>query len=215
MQRTLQDILAAIQDSCVRYSIDEIGSCRVDMLTDQVALQRIHDLLPGAKTVIVMLKKIPDGMIGHAHDSRYQEAATQTFDDLCKASEEIALCLRLSGIAAVWPGIEETPHQKEIAVRAGLGSIGDAKLFISSRFGIDVHLESLIAAENIEFPRKGTIDFRCDNCGLCVDVCPVSAIGPDGVDRNRCLQYRRTEVQEYNGMRTRFCGLCMKICPQR
>ena len=215
MQTRPQDILAAIRDLCVRYSIDEIGSCPIDMLTDQGALQKIHDLLPGAKTVIVLLKKIPSGMIEHAHDSRYQEAATQTFGDLCKASEGIASCLRLSGIAAVWPGIEETPHQKEIAVKAGLGSIGDAKLFISARFGIDVHLESLIAVENIEFPRNSAIDFRCDHCGLCIDVCPVNAIGPESVDKNRCLQYRQAEVEEYNGVRTRFCGLCMKICPQR
>ena len=215
MQKKFPAILDAIREICVRYSIDEIGSCRVDLLTDREALQKMHNLLPGAKTVIVVLKKIPDGMIEHAHDPRYQEAAKRTFDDLCKASEEIALGLRRSGMAAVWPGLEETPHQKEMAVRAGLGSIGDAKLFVSSRFGIDVHLESLIADESIEFPKSEIINFSCDHCGLCIDVCPVNAIGPEGVNRSRCLQYRRAEVPEYNGMNTRFCGLCMKVCPQR
>ena len=211
----MKELSRAIQELCARYAIDEIASCRVDLLTHPETLRRIHEYLPGAKTVIVMVKKIPDGRIAEAPGPRYQEASIETFNALCRACEEMVLCLSNFGIASVWPGLEETPHQKEIAVRAGLGSIGDARLFISSRFGVDVHLESLITSGDIEFPRSGGTHFRCDHCGLCIDACPVNAIGPTGVNRSRCLGYRRTEVQEHKGLTTRYCGLCMKICPQK
>jgi Pyruvate/2-oxoacid:ferredoxin oxidoreductase delta subunit len=207
------DIIDELREVCSRHSISEMASCSIRSLKHEETVSRLRDILPDVQTILLLLKRIPDGMIECAHDLLYQKAALQTFDDLSAASEEMVSCLRRHGVTALWPGRQKTPHQKHIAVRAGVGSIGDCRLLISSRHGIDVHLESVIVAEEIRIPSMDRIQFKCDACGLCFAACPVRAIEPGKIDRDRCVEYRRTKVVPYR--ERKYCGLCMKACPQR
>ena len=202
-----------LQEICERHSIDDIADCTVDSLEHKEITGGILEILPSAKSIIVLLKRIPKGMIKFAHDALYQEAASHAYDSLCATCEEIVTSLEHRNIPVKWAGLQKTPHQKYIAVKAGLGFIGDSKLLISSRYGVDVHLETVIVGENLRIPLKHTEHFRCNACGLCIEACPAEAIGLEGVDRERCLQYRRTKVEPNKGKN--YCGLCMKICPQK
>lgn len=207
------DIINQLREVCSRHGIAEIASCSIKSLEHEETAAGLRDILPDVQAILLLLKRIPDGMIDRAHDLSYQKMAQQTFDDLSAASEEMVSCFRRHGVKALWPGRQKTPHQKHIAVRAGVGSIGDCRLLISSRHGIDVHLESVLVAEEITIPTTDRIQFKCNACGLCFVACPVRAIEPGKIDRDRCVEYRRASVVPYK--ERKYCGLCMKACPQR
>ncbi len=79
-----------------------------------------------------------------------------------------------------WPGkMWAVPH-KVVAVEAGLGAMGHHRLVIHPRFGSFAILGTiLIDKEVTAYDRR--LDFNpCLQCKLCVSVCPVGAIGPDG-----------------------------------
>ena len=207
------ETIVQLRDICSRHGVDELASCRVDSLAHEETRTGVREILPGAQTVLVLLKKVSDGMITHAHGPQYQEAASRTFEVLRAASEEMVICLRERDVAAVWPGSQVTPHQKYIAARAGLGSIGNCTLLISARHGVDVHLESIVVGEDIGVPLSDAVRFECTSCGSCLAACPVDAIRPGVVNRELCVEYRRTQVARHKGHT--YCGLCMKACPQR
>jgi ferredoxin len=198
---------------CARHGVDELGACRVATLDHEETATAIRKILPDAKTILVLLKRIPQGMIGQAYDLPYQQAALATFEALGAASAEIVGCLMRHGVGAAWPGRQKTPHQKRIAVRAGLGSIGVSALFVSSRHGIDVHLETVVVGHDIDISADEPARFACNRCGRCMAACPAGAILDKSVDREKCMAYRRTSIPPFEGRR--YCGLCMKACPQR
>lgn len=207
------DLRQELFDICVQHHIVEMAACGIETLTHAETVSRLQALLPGIRTILILVKAIPDEMIERAHDLQYQTVALQTFDDLCAASQAMVSCLDRHGIKAFWPGRQKTPHQKHIAAHAGVGSLGDCTLLISARHGIDVHLESVLVGEVIRIPSSEMVRFRCDACGLCIRACPAAAIEPGHVDRDRCMEYRRARVVGHKGRN--YCGLCMKVCPQR
>jgi len=61
----------------------------------------------------------------------------------------------------------------------------------------------------------------CGSCRACVDACPTGAIGPGGVDLDRCLQAWATRPGEMPeaaarawGMRLYGCDACAAACPR-
>ena len=61
----------------------------------------------------------------------------------------------------------------------------------------------------------------CGSCRACADACPTGAIGPDGVDLDRCLQAWATRPGEMPeaaarawGMRLYGCDACAAACPR-
>ena len=70
---------------------------------------------------------------------------------------------------------------KHAAVAAGLGIIGLSSLLVHPRYGAAVHLSSVITKAPLEADPMldATDDNPCDNCGYCVQICPVKAIDPE------------------------------------
>ena len=81
---------------------------------------------------------------------------------------------------AKWPGkMWPVPH-KVVAVEAGLGAMGHHRLVIHPRFGSFVILGTILIDKEVTAYDQ-PLDFSpCLQCKLCVSVCPVGAIGPDG-----------------------------------
>jgi epoxyqueuosine reductase len=68
---------------------------------------------------------------------------------------------------------------KHAAVAAGLGIIGLSNLLVHPRYGAAVHIGSVITKASLEAdPMLDADDNPCDNCGYCVQICPVKAINP-------------------------------------
>jgi ferredoxin len=81
---------------------------------------------------------------------------------------------------AKWPGKMWPISHKIIAMAGGLGQIGHHRLVIHPRFGSFIVLGTLLLdREALVYDQP--LDYNpCLECRLCVAVCPVGAIAPDG-----------------------------------
>ena len=116
----------------------------------------------------------------------------QTFEKVNSAASRIVKSLSEKGVRALnpsggfpmdmanWPGKMWPVSHKPIAVASGLGAMGHHRLVIHPRFGSFIVLGTiLLEGEATAYDRP--LDFNpCIECNLCVSVCPVGAIGPDG-----------------------------------
>ena len=91
---------------------------------------------------------------------------------------------------------------KHAAVAAGLGVIGVSSLMVHPRYGAAVHLSSLITKAPLEEdPMLDETDGNpCDNCGYCVQICPVKAIDPEkitgfSIDGKEYNHTRHTQIK--------------------
>ena len=119
-------------------------------------------------------------------------AFLQTFEKVNSAASRIVKSLSEKGVRALnpsggfpmdmanWPGKMWPVSHKPIAVASGLGAMGHHRLVIHPRFGSFIVLGTiLLEGEATAYDRP--LDFNpCIECNLCVSVCPVGAIGPDG-----------------------------------
>jgi epoxyqueuosine reductase len=78
-------------------------------------------------------------------------------------------------------GFKPDFSHKHAAMAAALGVIGKSSLFVHSKFGAAVHLGSMITEAPLE--PDSMVDAHeedpCDDCGYCVQICPVQAIRSD------------------------------------
>lgn len=110
----------------------------------------------------------------------------------------------------------QTAHMshKMIALRAGIGWIGRNNLLMHPEFGCHIRLGTVLTDMPLhtDIPSEGS----CGTCRLCVDSCPVNAIGESHKEWNKqaCLTQlkyfaKTTNIGQY------ICGLCVKVCKGR
>lgn len=75
---------------------------------------------------------------------------------------------------------------KSAAVRAGLGVLGLNRLVLTPRFGPRVRWGAVFTEAELPAGRPRT-DYFCVSCSLCIAACPTAALGPNGLDRSRCI----------------------------
>jgi len=116
----------------------------------------------------------------------------RTFERMNEASRRLAARLAAEGIRALylsagfpmdmakWPGKMWPISHKTIAVAGGLGKMGHHRLVIHPRFGSFIVLGTLLLDQEATAYDQ-PLDYNpCVECRLCVAVCPVGAIAPDG-----------------------------------
>lgn len=114
--------------------------------------------------------------------------------------------------------------ERELAARAGLGSIGKHTLLIEPGVGSWVLLGEILTTLPLEIdPASGPGAVRdpCGACTRCIDACPTRAITPFSVDASRCLAY--TTIEHRGEIPPEFhaptgswlfgCDTCQEVCP--
>jgi ferredoxin len=106
---------------------------------------------------------------------------------------------------------------KEIAVAAGLGTIGKNALFFSRKYGFNCKLSVVFLGAPVDRydPPPSTAAWKlpdCSTCNLCVEACPVDAF--DNYTMNKVEACDRMIAADYFGpRRDHMCRACITRCP--
>jgi epoxyqueuosine reductase len=211
--------------------IDKVGIVSLDDWKDKPIHGKLEELLPEAKSVIVLAMELlsetvkcltPHRMMGERvmHDlyNRNTELINGHLDwEAYKIVKRLhrfgykGLSLTASGAPYDTRFIEPLFSYKEAARLAGMGTIGWHSMLLTSEFGARVRLACVVSNAPL---LPTTIVEQYDPCpecgGACIKICPIGAIKqPVGeestnVDKYACSNYLNTAGG---------CSQCMKVCP--
>jgi len=111
------------------------------------------------------------------------------------------------------------PH-KTAATCSGLGWIGKNGLLINEQFGPRLSWATVLTNAPLKLAKKPYTYSRCENCNVCVKICPAGAVSDrlwirgitePGVDYDRCSEHleRNRKI-----LGKAVCGLCIIVCPK-
>lgn len=116
----------------------------------------------------------------------------------------------------------ELPH-KTMATLSGLGWIGKCALLVTKEYGSAVRLTTVLTNIDINIPDKSIKESFCNDCNICVEVCPGKA--PKGINWHRglfrddffnpdlCRISARELAKDRTGIELTYCGICIANCP--
>ena len=182
------------------------------------------DVLPSCKTVVVFAKQFLSGSLHCKTTIPYTIIRNMLSDKLDKMSYQFCETMESNGIIAVPTGtIGPTEYDavtdryrnivsvKHCAVAAGLGRIGRNTLLVTPEYGNMVWLCAVLLDTTFE-PDEMLLGDPCpEGCSLCIDNCPVHALGE--------LEMKQIECHTFafgceNGGDWRIkCNKCRTICP--
>ncbi len=99
---------------------------------------------------------------------------------------------------------------KHSAQAAGLGVIGKNTLLIAPEFGNMVWISVILTELELE-PDPLLTNSLCNECSICIDVCPVQALGNPDMVQSLCWDYAFSG--EEGGEWKIKCHKCRDVCP--
>jgi epoxyqueuosine reductase len=189
---------------------------------DAEARRSFDAILPYTKAVIAVAREVS----GHGDGNVARYARGDDYHRVVR--EELKLVVR--GLRPQAPAgshfrvcVDTAPLlEREVAVRAGLGSIGKNGMLIVPGVGSHVVLGSIltdVALAPTAFPPPADL---CGSCTACLDACPTQAfVAPRVLDARRCLSYLTIEKRsafetwEEAALEGRLfgCDDCQTACP--
>lgn len=221
------DLKAQLGQQCKTWGVDLYGIAAANSLSSAPEGFRPLDLMPKAKSVVVLAKQIPkETVINQRRLSTYARSCTTSMAMLDTAALQAACWLELQGgralaIAADDPytawdeamqhGMGDLSH-RHAAVAAGLGRLGKNSLLVTPQYGNRVHLVSVLTDLVLEPDQPIPGDPCPPDCHLCTEVCPAGAINDNRtVTQNLCRpQINHTLPRGYS---VYGCWECRRVCP--
>ncbi|MDE7444818.1 MAG: 4Fe-4S binding protein [Lachnospiraceae bacterium] len=208
----------------IMYSLgaDLCGIASIDRFADAPAGYHPLDVLPICKSVISFACRFPVAALSCKTAVPY----TRVRNSLTPKMDAIALdfCIEMekNGIAAIpiptnesqWDSSTErwrsVVSQKHAAQAAGLGTMGRHSLLITPEFGSMVWLGAVLTEAELE--PDPVLKKICNDCNLCVEICPVNALEEPRLKQQTCWDHAFGENKE-----TKYweisCHKCRDICP--
>ena len=184
-------------------------------------------LVDGARSIICVLDRYADGTPdviegGWGRIARY--ARGRDYHVVMK-SRLHAVCdqLRERAPEHVFRACVDTAPllEREVAARAGLGSIGKHTLLIEPGLGSWLLIGAIVTT--LELDATGPVDEEdpCGTCTRCIDACPTDAITPWSVDARRCIsaltiEHREPIDESFHAAMGDWifgCDICQEACP--
>ena len=183
---------AALRQICLEAGADDAGFIEIARLGIDHERAGIERLLPGAKALIGLVRRMNRQNIRTPARSIANLEFEHAGDELNDVARRIVAHCERHGIRAVnpavgfpmeadrWPEKIWVVSHKLVAVEAGLGHMGIHRNVIHPRFGNFILLDTVIIDAEIDSYSR-PLDYNpCLECKLCVAACPVGAISPDG-----------------------------------
>jgi epoxyqueuosine reductase QueG len=217
-----EEIKAAVLD----MGADLVGVAPVERFTGAPPGFHPADIMPQAKTVLVMARKVPDqlvyGSLATALTNSYQVLHRRLDENAC----QLAVLVEKRGGRAMpvpaddpytyWDeenrrGMGDLSH-KHAARAAGLGVLGKNSLLITPQYGNRVHLVSVITDLDLEPDPLVEEELCPPNCRLCLDACPAGALKGDRVVVQKlCREIIGKTLPK--GYWVYHCWECRRSCP--
>ncbi len=203
---------------------DLCGIASIDRFIDAPKGFHPCDVLPSCKSVVVFAKKFLKGTLQCKSTIPYTIVRNILSDKMDKMAVQICTELEEQGIIAIPTGTNGPTEfdkstgryrnivsAKHCAVKAGLGVIGKNTLLITPKYGNMVWLSVILV--DIELAADKLIEETpcSDGCDLCVDICPVKAVGDPELKQIECWNY--AFGGENGGEFKIKCYKCREICP--
>ncbi len=176
---------------------DRIGIASVKLLKDAPEGRRAEDVLPNARSVVVIALRMLDSVVSTLPSPIYMNTGYITINaELNRIAYQVSKFLEEKGYFAVPVPVTRDYDMKDVkgtfsvthaGEAAGLGRIGISGLLITPEYGPRVRFVSVITTANLESDESFE-DEICTKCMLCVRSCPMEAIHEDGsFDAKKCL----------------------------
>lgn len=201
---------------------DLCGIASIDRFEDSPIGYHPKDILPTCKSVISFGCRFPAGTLASKSSSPY----TRVRNTITPKMDLIALnaCIEMEkiGILAIPIPTNESEYdertgrwrsiisQKHAAQAAGLGTIGRHSLIITPEFGSMIWLGAILTEAEI---KADSLKERiCNDCNLCIDICPINALNNIEIKQNACWNYAFGDDKEKKEWRI-SCHKCRDVCP--
>lgn len=211
MKETSMDISAAgIKEYMRSRGIDLVGIADAKNLILADPPRPATDLMPTARSVIVMAVAHSMGAVSSPHVMLWTRNKMQTSRLLDRVAEEVGRALEAGGFLTL-PVSADKPVEifrldpktgkkfrqtrvlgflslKHAAVSCGLGQIGRSNLLLTPQFGPHQRLGAIITEAPLahDAAKKHVL---CDECGRCEDACPSGALKNGGYAVDPCFVY--------------------------
>ena len=211
----IKNILFALgADLCGVASLDRFGD----------APNGFHptDVMPSCKSVISFACRFPIGTLrckSAIPYTRVRNSMTPQMDaialDFCIEMEKHGIvCVPIPTNESLWDSktnrFRSIISQKHAAQAAGLGTIGRHSLLITPQYGSMVWLGAVLSEQ--EFEPDPLLTPVCNNCNLCVEICPINALSESELKQLDCWNHAFGDDKEQKIWKI-SCHKCRDICP--
>ena len=213
-----------VKEWAANFGADLCGVASVDDFNDSPKGFHPKDIYRGAKSVIAIALKIPEGTMLAKTQVVYTVVDDLVSNKLDMVS--IELCDRIEKEGAKAMVIPSVPYDfweeetltgkgilslKHMAYKAGLGYIGRNSMLCNPKYGNLVLLGGLLTDAELKGDKQLDGDMGCDSCLICEVTCPVGAISDFMVDQSLCRPF--SETKNRRGADIIACCECRRVCP--
>lgn len=201
---------------------DLCGIASIDRFAEAPNGYHPLDVLPACKSVISFGCRFPVGTLAcksHVPYTRVRNSITPKMDSMAlnfciEMEKHNIVCVPIPTNESQWDKNtnrwRSIVSQKHAAQAAGLGAIGRHSLLITPEYGSMIWLGAVLCKQELEADEmKENI---CDNCGLCVNTCPVNALENSELKQQDCWEFAFGDDEEKQIWRI-SCHKCRDICP--
>ena len=201
---------------------DLCGIASIDRFGDAPKGYHPLDVLPTCESVISFGCRFPIGTLickSAIPYTRVRNSITPKMDaialDFCIEMEKNQIvCVPIPTNEDQWDKntgrYRSIVSQKHAAQAAGLGTIGRHSLLITPEFGSMVWLGTVLCEQGFEPDEMK--EPLCNNCNLCVEICPVNALEKSEIKQQSCWEFAFGDNEEEKVWEI-SCHKCRDICP--
>ncbi len=201
---------------------DLCGIASIDRFNDAPRGYHPLDVLSSCKSVISFACRFPAGTLACKTAVPYTRVRNSITPKMDSIALDFCIEMEKNGFLAVPIPTNESEwdentgrwrsivSQKHAAQAAGLGTIGRHSLLITPEFGSMVWLGTVLTeAELVPDNMKERL---CNDCSLCVEVCPSNALKNLDLEQQTCWDYAFGDDETKKNWII-SCHKCRDICP--
>lgn len=209
-----------VKEKLTALGADLCGIAGIDRFNDAPEGYHPLDVLPSCRSVISFACRFPAGTLACRSPVPYTRVRNSITPKMDAIALDFCIEMEKAGVLAVPIPTNESEmdgitgryrsiiSQKHAAQAAGLGTIGRHSLLITPEYGSMVWLGAILTEEELQ-PDE-VKEQICNDCNLCVNVCPVNALAEREIRQQECWNNAFGEEKE-NWRIT--CHKCRDICP--